>query len=407
MKVAYVVVRYGGDIVGGAEQACRMLGERLARRPGWSVEVFTTCATDAVTWADRLEPGTSVENGVTVHRFRSERGRDARFAACSDRVLADPEHVPTAAQEHWIDLQGPVCPAALDAAAASDADVVVLTPYLFWPTVRGMPRLAPSRPVVLHPAAHDEPPIRLPLFAATFGAARGLVFYTDGERRLVERLFPAAAATPQLVLGLGVEPATGDPASFRADHGLDGDPYLLCLGRVDDGKGARVLAQFFTAYKRRRPGRLRLVYAGPVVNRPADHPDIVITGPLDERAKWGALQGATMLVSPSPNESFSLVVLEAWAAGIPVVVHGRCPATTEHARRSGGGLAFTGYATFETIVDRLAGDAPLRTAMAGAGAAYVESNFAWPVLVDRYAGFLEHVGDVSGPARPGPGRARD
>jgi len=84
-------------------------------------------------------------------------------------------------------------------------------------------------------------------------------------------------------------------------------------------------------------------------------------------------------------------VLEAWSAGVPVVVHGRCAATTEHARRSGGGLAFTGYATFETILGRLADDARLRARLAAAGASYVEANFRWPVLMERYAGFLERV----------------
>jgi glycosyltransferase involved in cell wall biosynthesis len=165
----------------------------------------------------------------------------------------------------------------------------------------------------------------------------------------------------------------------------------LCLGRVDDGKGAALLSRFFTAYKRRRPGPLQLVFAGPVVNQPPDHPDIVVTGPLDDGEKWSALRDAEVLVSPSPNESFSLVVLEAWASGTPVVVHGRCPATMEHVRRSHGGLAFTGYATFETILDRLLADASLRDALAAAGKRYVEENFSWPVLIDRYARFLEGV----------------
>jgi glycosyltransferase involved in cell wall biosynthesis len=398
VRVALLVVRFGAGILGGAEQAARMLAERVADRPGWTVEVFTTCASDTRTWADDLAPGTTEERGVTVHRFASERGRDPRFDRFSAPLLEDPAHATPTDQDRWIDLQGPVCPAAVDAAAASHADVFVATPYLYWPTVHGVSRLADTgRPVVLHPAAHDEAPIRLPLFADVFARPQGLVFYTDGERRLVARLFPAVSAHRQLVLGLGVEAGPGDPAAFRRDAGVGDDPYLLCLGRVDDGKGALVLSRFFAAYKRRRPGRLRLVFAGPVSNRPPEHDDVVITGPLSEEAKWGALRGASVLVSPSPNESFSLVVLEAWAAGVPVMVHGRCPATTEHTRRSGGGLAFTGYASFEAGLDRLLGSAPLRQALAGAGRRYVEANFSWPVLIRRYADFLERV--ATGPGR--------
>jgi glycosyltransferase involved in cell wall biosynthesis len=389
VRIAYLIVRYGTEILGGAEQGCRMLAERLVGQAGWEVEVFTTCAFDSGTWADHYPPGTTTINGVTVHRFAAQRGRDPGFDDFSSRVLRDPERTTVDDQQRWMTLQGPVCPAAVEAATACRADVVVVSPYLYWPTVAAVARL--GRRTVMHPAAHDEPPIRLPLFAAAFSGVGGLVFYTDGERRLVQRLFPAVAAIPQLVLGLGVEIGGGEPDRFRADYGLGDDPYLLCLGRVDDGKGALLLAEFFAAYKRRRPGPLQLVFAGPVTNRPAEHADVVVTGPLDETAKWGALRGATLLVSPSPNESFSLVVLEAWAAGVAVVVHGRCPATAEHTRRSGGGMAFTGYASFEAILDRLLADAKLRARLSAAGARYVEANFSWPVLVPRYARFLERT----------------
>jgi hypothetical protein len=69
VKLAYVVPRYGAQVIGGAEYGARMLAERLARRPGWTVEVLTTCALDARTWADELPAGTTVEAGVPVHRF--------------------------------------------------------------------------------------------------------------------------------------------------------------------------------------------------------------------------------------------------------------------------------------------------------------------------------------------------
>src|SRR6202035_2634289 len=179
--------------------------------------------------------------------------------AFSSRVLRDPERADPRDQQQWMEQQGPVCPAAVDAAATSGADVVVVSPYLYWPTVAGAARL--GRRAVMHPAAHDEAPRHLPLFRRVFEDVGGLVFYTDGERRLVQQLFPAVAATPQLVLGLGIEIGAGQPERCRADHGLDDNPYLLCLGRVDDGKGALMLAKFFAAYKRRRPGPLRLVFA--------------------------------------------------------------------------------------------------------------------------------------------------
>src|SRR4051812_32011703 len=125
MKIGFVVPRYGVEVVGGAEFGARMLAEHLVSHTGWPVEVFTTCALEMSTWANDFEPGTVDVNGVTVHRFASTSGRSATFDRLSDRVLANPAAASRADEERWIEEQGPVCPAALDAAEASDADVVV------------------------------------------------------------------------------------------------------------------------------------------------------------------------------------------------------------------------------------------------------------------------------------------
>ncbi|MBW3668035.1 MAG: glycosyltransferase family 4 protein [Actinobacteria bacterium] len=385
MKIAYVVPRYGLEVLGGAEYGARMLAERLVSMLGWEVEIITTCALDAGTWADHY-PAAEVDiNGVRVRRFSSEAGRHPAFEGYSRTVLPQPAEADDETCRRWIELQGPVCPDVIDAARHGDADLVVFYPYLYYPTVHGVP--AVGRRAVMHPAAHDEPPLRLPIFRDVFAAAQGLVFQTYGERRLAESLF-AIGDRAQIVMGLGVEEGDGDPAAAAGAFGLDDRPYLLCLGRVDDGKGVGMLARYFAEYKARRPGPLALVFAGPVVQRPPDHPDIVVAGPVDEAVKWGALRGCTGLVNPSYFEAFSIVLMEAWTAGVPVLVNGHCLATREHCERSGGGLWFEGFAEFEAAVDRLAGDAEVRARLAAAGAEYVEGNFRWPVIIERYERFL-------------------
>jgi glycosyltransferase involved in cell wall biosynthesis len=274
----------------------------------------------------------------------------------------------------------------VSAAAASDAELIAFYSYLYYPTVMGVPAV-PGR-AVMHPAAHDEAPLRLPLFRDVFASVRGFAFHTGAERRLVERLFPVAHR-PQLVMGLGAEAGEGSPDSARATLGLGDERYLLCLGRVDDGKGAGLLARLFDAFKRRRPGPLMLVYAGPVIHPPPPHPDIVVAGRVDDRTKWSALRGATALVSLSWMESFSLVRLEAWSVRTPVIGNAGCQPIREHVRRSGGGFWFHDYATFEVATEHLARDASVNAHLASAGAAYVERNFGWPVLIDRYRRFLE------------------
>jgi glycosyltransferase involved in cell wall biosynthesis len=291
-------------------------------------------------------------------------------------------------QRRWIELQGPSSAGLLAAIGATDADVVAFSPYLYEPTVLGLPLV--GRRAVFHPAAHDEPPLLLPLFADVFGAAAGLVYHARNERLLVERRFDVAT-TPQILLGLGVDDGEGDPAEARAALGLGDRPYLLYVGRVDDGKGARAAAEFFAAYKRRRPGPLALVFAGPVRDAPPDVPDLVVAGPVDEPTKWGLFRGATAFLHPSAYESFGLVLMEAWLAGIPALVNGRSEVLADHCRRSGGGLWFDGYASFEAGLDRLLGDDGLRASLGAAGRRYVDERFRWPRLVARYRDFVEGV----------------
>jgi glycosyltransferase involved in cell wall biosynthesis len=390
MKVTFVTPRYGTEVLGGAENAARMLAERVHSQLGWEVRALTSCAKDASTWADAYVPGPEDVNGVAVERFAVTGPRHPDFLQTSARVMARGRLVRPEDEERWIDQQGPTAPGILDAIEADDADAFVFYPYLYYPTVRGLPLVA--RRSVLHPAAHDEGPIRMPIFAKVFSQAAGLVFQTEGERRLTERLF-SVGNHPQLLLGLGVSPIEGDEAGFRSAHGLEDRPYILCVGRVDEGKGAFLLAKYFVEYKRRHPGPLAVVFVGPDVQQLPKHDDVIVTGPVSEEHKWGALRGCEVLVQPSPFEAFSLALLEGWAAGKPTMVNAACLATREHAEACHGGIPFDGFGTFEAGLHRLLHDGGLASKMATAGKRYVDARFRWPDLIERYGRFLEDVAE--------------
>ena len=384
MKIGYVVPRYGLEIRGGAEHACRMLAERLVATSGWEVHVFTTCATDAATWADEFDQGEVELNGVHVHRFASLAGRSNEFDAFARRALVRPG---AADGRRFIELQGPVCPDAADAAIASDARLLVFYPYLYWPTVHGIVR--GGRRAVMHPAAHDEPALRLPVFREVFAAAQGMVFQTGAERDLVHRTF-ATRAPHEIVLGLGVDKPP------EVERGGTRDPYLLYVGRIEDGKGTRLLAEVFAKYKASHPGPLQLVLAGTVNQAPPAHSDIIVRGPVSDDDKHALFARCLAFVQPSYYEAFSLVVLEAWTAGAPVIVNGACAPLREHVERSGGGLTFTDDATFEAALSQIASDG---AELARRGRTYVERNFGWPRLIERYRRFLTRV--AAAVPRPG------
>lgn len=386
MKVAFVTPRWAVEVRGGAETAARESAERLASE-GWQVEAFTSRALDHFTWANELPEGEEVVNGVPVHRFTCSGVRfddDPDFAA---RVIHRPRSATLDEAYRWVRMQGPTSDDMTDAVASSSADVTIFTPYLFAPTVLGVPRVGARS--VMAAAAHDEPLLRLPAYRETFRAAGGFVYYSVEERDLAERVF-RVGHTPGAVIGIGVE-RPDVPSGREFIPAAVGDaPYLICLGRVEEGKGSRLLARYFEVYKERHPGPLKLVLSGPPSQAERyQHPDIVLTGVVDEAEKWALLDHAVAFVTPSPYESFSIVLMEGWLAGRPALVNGRCAVTAGHAARSGGGLAFCDYPSFAAAIDRLLRDDDLRRRLGERGRAYAAAEYSWPAVIGRYRAFLE------------------
>jgi glycosyltransferase involved in cell wall biosynthesis len=388
VKLAFVTPRYGTEVVGGAETAARMLAERLSQRPGWDVEILTSCALDHLTWQNTESAGTSEINGVTVHRFPTASPRTLDYFALDGQIRVAPEVATLAQTRQWVSLNGPMCPGLVEAVTATDADVIACYPYLFATTVDA---IAVSKvPVVLHPAAHDEPALYFAAFRRSFRDIDGLVYHTRAERALMEEVF-RIGARPQVVLGLGVNEPAGAGRRGGDILGLGDRPYLCYLGRVDEHKGCGMLADYFVEYKRRNPSDLALAFVGPISAKSPDHPDIVVTGTVSEADKWDILADAQVMVNPSAYESFSLVVLEAWTLGVPVLVNAGCAATMEHCTRSGGGLWFDSFRSFEGTVDRMVGDPSMRAAFGEAGKLYTARNYLWSSIIDRYTTFLEGV----------------
>ncbi len=388
MRVAFVTPRYGRQVVGGAESAARQLAEHLVAETHWRAEVFTSTSLDHISWRNELAPGDETLDGVVVHRYPSESSREPRFYELDGRVRLAPAHATREQAEDWVDLNGPMTPRLVDALCTSGADVAVFYPYLYYPTVRAIHRV--PMPAVLHPAAHDEPALYLPVFEDTFASADARVFQTKAERQLVQRRYPVAGV-PQILLGLGTEPPTTRRRPGHEVLRLDGRPYVVSVGRVDEHKGSKMLAAYFAEYKARRPGPLALALVGPVAYRPPHHPDIVLTGTVSDEDKCDVTRDALAFVSPSALEAFSLAVAEAWTLGLPVVVNARCGPTREHCERSGGGLWFGSYRELEAVLDRVVADDALRRELGARGRRYVERHYRWPVLIERYARFLEAV----------------
>ncbi len=395
-RIAFVVQRYGVDVNGGAEQHCRAVAERLTR---WvDVDVLTTCARDYSRWPNYYPPGETYINGITVHRFPTQPvGRNTHALLQRAGLIA---HGLLAELEWNIEL-GPFAPALFDAIARGREryDAFIFFTYLYAPTVLGL-HLAPDR-AILVPTAHDEPPIYLNLYRSVFFLPRVILYNTDAERALVHRLF-GNTDVPGLVTGVGIDPFPGDAARFRAQHDLAGD-ILLYVGRIDRHKAVDELLDFFEQYQAQRRAPVTLVLVGRAVMPVPKRPDVVALGFLSDEEKADALAAATVCVMPSRFESLSMVTLEAWQAGIPVLANGACEVVKSLCLASNGGLFYETSEEFAVCLDRLLRDAPLRAALGVQGRRYVAANYRWDVVDAKYLAALEHVGveiDVS--AAPSP-----
>ncbi|MDQ3106983.1 MAG: glycosyltransferase family 4 protein [Actinomycetota bacterium] len=396
MRLLFVVQRYGAEVAGGAETFCRLFAERLAVR-AHDVDVLTSCALRYIDWENHYPAGTSELDGVTVHRLPVGRPREDRlFEPLHRRIITGQKPIPLHLQEAWMQMQGPYLPDLQTWLAdhAAEYDVVVFFTYLYYSTWVGLPAASGVTTTVLHPTAHDEPTLYLPIFDFLFRLPHGLGFLSEEEVDLVRRRFNVSR--PFTVTGIGVDldgvaRGADDEASFRRDYGLGDAPYLLYVGRIDPHKGSVELFDAFVAYKARNPGPLRLVIVGDPVRPLSPHDDIVVTGFVSEATKHAAMAGCLAFVHPSYFESFSIVLCEAWSHNKPALVQGRCDVLTGMARRSGGGIPYVGYREFEAAVDLVTADTPLRLRLGTAGRSYVEARYQWDVVIDKYERFLESL----------------
>jgi glycosyltransferase involved in cell wall biosynthesis len=385
--VAFVVQRYGPDVAGGSEALARAVAERLS--PFHGVTVFTTCARDYVTWRNELAAGERLDSGVRVVRFPVEEERDlAAFNA-----FAEPLYARARTHEEEIEFlrrQGPVVPSLVEALRAEKdryAAVVFFT-YLYYPTYWGL-RAAPDRSVLV-PTTHDEPPLAFSIYREVFARPRAFAFLTPAEQELVCARF-GTGDRPAAVAGMGVEVAApGDVASFRARHGLAG-PYALYAGRIDAGKGCAAMLEHHERYRRERQGAAELVLVGRLAMPEPRQEGVRYLGFLSEEEKATAMAGAAAVVCPSPYESLSIVLLEGLALGTPGLVNAGSAVLKEHCLRSNAGLFYADGDEYAEALDLLVREEGLRAALGANGRRYVDAEYRWSVVLDRWRALIAAV----------------
>jgi len=404
VKIAFVVQRYGTEILGGSEYHCRLVAERLAERH--QVDVLTSCARDYTTWQNEYPEGADRVRGVTVRRFATAETRDlAQFNQYSDWIF-NSSHTRHDEQE-WLKRQGPWTPGLIEYLERQHAsyDVLIFFTYLYAPTVLGI-RVAPHKSLLV-PTAHDEPAIRLSIYKDVFSSAAGIVWNTEVERQFISSQFHLRTVVEDVV-GCGVDLPEGEaitddderenvapssrealaphlegPANaFRRRHRIY-NPFVLYGGRIDPGKGCEELLEYFQAYLK-DGGDTTLVLMGTKLMPLPEDPHVRFAGLLPDAERLHALEAASVVIVPSPYESLSLLALEAFAVGTPVLANARSEVLVAHCRESNAGLYYADRDEFAEALKLLLHDPALRATMGRNGKAYVNRHYRWSAILTKY-----------------------
>jgi glycosyltransferase involved in cell wall biosynthesis len=163
--------------------------------------------------------------------------------------------------------------------------------------------------------------------------ARAVLFTCEEERQLAKQSFGLYRAT-EAVMAYGTRGPNGSPEALRESFlarfpQLRGKRLLLFMGRIHPKKGCDLLIEAFANVSSHDPA-LHLVMAGPdqlgiaaTLAARAQRlglTNVTWTGLLQDDLKWGAFYAAEAFVLPSHQENFGIVVAEALACRLPVLI---------------------------------------------------------------------------------------
>jgi glycosyltransferase involved in cell wall biosynthesis len=349
-RVAIVAFRFGSDIVGGAETSLRTIAQTL-QGGGHQVEVFTTCARGESMWNNELAPGTFHQDGLVIHRFPIDSHDRSKHLHSVRSILEGqgpfPPDVETRYLEHSIHSTALV--QALGEKIAS-LDAVIVGPYLFgltWDVARAFPNKT-----LLLPCFHDEPLARLKAWSLDYGQVAGMLYHSPEEQEFAQvELGLNHPHAVQIGTWLSMSHASQDRQPKPRENGSQ--RYLVYCGRFSAQKNVPLLLTWIRQYQETQPGRFTWVFLGEGEVPLPREPWLRNLGFVAEERKQAILAEADALVQLSLNESLSLVALEAWAEGTPVVAHEKCAVLAGQIARAQGGQTLSDYASFARFLDDL------------------------------------------------------
>jgi glycosyltransferase involved in cell wall biosynthesis len=410
MHVAHFVQRYP-PALGGSEAYFARLGRYLAGA-GARVTVSTTNAFDLdAFWSERghrLPAGTSTEDGALVHRHALWRCPGRRYFLKGLSLVPHPL---------WQCLTLPCNPIAWGmwrwaASIQQSFDLVHATAFPYaWPIVCGL-RLARRQrvPFLLTPFLHlgdpDDPGDRTRraylcrALLALIHAADRVFVQTELERSaLLDR---GVAPDKLILLGMGVDVAecTGGNRQ-RARTAWQVSEREVVIGHLANNSKEKGTVDLLQAAERlwQAGRRFRLVLAGAEMpnfqafwKNYGSRDRVLRLGVLSDQQKQDFYAGIDLFALPSRSDSFGIVLLEAWANGVPNVAY-RAGGIAELIRTGDDGLLVRcgDVQALAEALGRLMDDEPFRLRLRVSGKDRVGREFQWRDKLERVRSVYQEV----------------
>ncbi len=386
-KIGIIVQRYGTEINGGAEYHARLIAEKLSKY--FEMEVFTSTALDYITWEHHYPEGQEIVNAVKVNRFEVEKERKPENFGKIQYNVFNKEH--TFEDEiEWLEQEGPFLPNLIEELENRDDefDFFIFFSYRYFHSYYGVKKFG-KKSILVPTAEHDEV-IYLKLFKDLFNLPGAIIYNSYEEKEMINRVSGNYSVLGDVV-GVGSDIAKKFSSGlFREKFNIRGK-YCVYVGRLDENKGVPELLSFFKKLIEENKIDFTLVLIGKSLIEIPDDPKIKYLGFLEDKEKFDALKGSEFLMIPSQFESLSMVTLEAWAVGKPVVANGRTEVLRGQCRRSNAGLWYTNYDEFKEVILLLHNNDELKRKMGINGKNFFEKNYSWNVIENKYLRILNKL----------------
>ncbi|HEV2949782.1 MAG TPA: glycosyltransferase, partial [Gemmataceae bacterium] len=357
------------------------------------VEVFTTCTQSEAHWSNELPEGSVECDGLLVHRFSIDPHDRARHLESVRRILQARDGIALDLEQEY--LEHSIHSTRLMEVLRhreQEFDAIIVGPYLHGLTYDVAKEF--SEKTIVVPCFHDEPFARLTAWPTIYGNVGGIWYHSEEEKAFAEAEL-GINHPGGVCIGTWLNTETQGDGQRGRKRVASPLPYLVYAGRYSEHKNLPLLLEFAQRYNETYPNRFTFVFMGEGEVRIPKASWARDLGFVEESIKRDILAGAAVLVQLSRFESLSLVALESWAQGVPVIANRDCDVLAGHIERCGGGRVIDSYDAFADALDHLWEHPEVWQALGLQGQQYVRERYG---IRAAYTARLENsIRDLTGP----------